>query len=211
VTRRTQRPWGAWITRDRPARVIGVLMLAGSVVTLVSSSSAQQQRHEVTVSQVATERDAAASQAVSLADLVRQACADGGEQAAELGAACRKADQVKRDPIPGPRGLPGVTGPPGSPGVEGPPGIRGPVGPPGPVGPEGSAGDDGQDGQRGQQGVQGDKGESGDPGQPPVGWVVTNSDGSQTTCARAEDFDPAAPRYTCTTGPLPADEPPAGP
>lgn len=40
-------------------------------------------------------------------------------------------------------------------------------------------------------------GQAGPRGEPPVGWTVTEADGSVTTCERATEFDPAAPRYQC--------------
>ncbi|MEV6879728.1 hypothetical protein [Amycolatopsis sp. NPDC051128] len=68
----------------------------------------------------------------------------------------------------------------------------------------------------------GAKGEKGDPpecvaepgqcrgadGQPPAGWTTSYADGSTGTCSRAPDFDPAAPRYTCTRSAPPSTDPP---
>jgi hypothetical protein len=48
----------------------------------------------------------------------------------------------------------------------------------------------------------------GDDGQPPAGWTTTYPDGSTGSCTRAPDFDPAAPRYTCTRSAPPSADPP---
>lgn len=48
----------------------------------------------------------------------------------------------------------------------------------------------------------------GDDGQPPAGWTTTYPDGSTGSCTRAEDFDPAAPRYACTRSAPPSTDPP---
>ncbi|MEA5366110.1 hypothetical protein VA596_41740 [Amycolatopsis sp., V23-08] len=45
-------------------------------------------------------------------------------------------------------------------------------------------------------------------GQPPAGWTTTYPDGSTGSCTRAPDFDPAAPRYTCTRSAPPSTDPP---
>jgi hypothetical protein len=48
----------------------------------------------------------------------------------------------------------------------------------------------------------------GTDGQPPAGWTTTYPDGSTGSCTRAPDFDPAAPRYTCTRSAPPSADPP---
>lgn len=72
------------------------------------------------------------------------------------------------------------------------------------------------------RGPKGEKGEKGDPpacmaeasqcrganGQPPASWTTTYSDGTTETCGRADNFDPAAPRYTCTRSAPPSTDPP---
>jgi hypothetical protein len=72
------------------------------------------------------------------------------------------------------------------------------------------------------RGSQGEKGEKGDPpacmaeagqcrganGQPPASWTTTYSDGTTETCGRADNFDPASPRYTCTRSAPPSTDPP---
>lgn len=54
---------------------------------------------------------------------------------------------------------------------------------------------------------QGAQGEPGLRGEPPVGWTVAEADGSTTSCERAEEFDPTAPRYQCSHGPPPSADP----
>ncbi|MGW4525197.1 hypothetical protein [Amycolatopsis sp. NPDC004378] len=72
---------------------------------------------------------------------------------------------------------------------------------------------------RGPQGVKGEKGDPppcmadasqcrGADGQPPAGWTTSYPDGSTGTCTRADPFDPAAPRYTCTRSAPPSSDPP---
>jgi hypothetical protein len=120
---------------------------------------------------------------------------------------------------PGPAGPPGSPGPTGasgrpaptltpSPGPAGPPGRDGAPGPtstiPGPSGPPGSAGQDGAPGEPGQAGPPGAPGQDGSPGQdgqdgsPPAEWTYTDADGVTYRCRPVDDFDPDAPRYTCT-------------
>ncbi|WP_228981307.1 collagen-like protein [Streptomyces sp. DH12] len=140
----------------------------------------------------------------------------------------------------GPAGVPGPTGPPGPPGVAitGAPGRTGPPGPvgpsstvpgpagqnavgepgpagnPGPAGPPGPPGPAGADGTDGADGADGVDGRDGTDGQPPAGWTYTDTEGATYTCRRADDFDPAAPRYTCTptsTPAPPADDTPGTP
>ncbi|MEU4916857.1 MULTISPECIES: collagen-like domain-containing protein [Streptomyces] len=131
----------------------------------------------------------------------------------------------------GAQGPPGPVGPPGLPGasITGPPGPVGPsstvpgpagqdavgeAGPPGPAGSPGPAGPPGPAGQDGTDGTDGQAGADGRDGQPPTGWTYTDPQGTTYTCTRAPDFDPTAPRYTCTTtapapGPGPAPSPSA--
>jgi len=100
---------------------------------------------------------------------------------------------------PGPQGVPGEPGPPGSPGPEGdpgPPGVDGSNGAPGSAGQPGS--DSNAPGPAGPPGAAGAPGAPGANGEPPQGWTVTRGDGTTETCTRADNFDPAAPQYTCT-------------
>jgi hypothetical protein len=140
---------------------------------------------------------------------------------------------------PGSRGEPGPTavgptGPAGAPGAAGSPGaaaspVPGPSGPEGPQGipgadstvpgPAGEAGAPGADstvpgpagpqGDPGAAGRDGDDGKDGKDGQPPAGWTYTDPAGIAYTCSPAGDFDPSAPRYTCTvdTAPTPTGSP----
>jgi hypothetical protein len=108
-------------------------------------------------------------------------------QAGAAGVVGQKGDR-------GDKGDKGDSGQPGKPGASGVPGV------PGQPGQDGA---DGTDGALGQPGEKGDPGQNGTDGQPPAGWTATYSDGSTETCARAADFDPAAPQYTCTISPPP--------
>jgi hypothetical protein len=57
-----------------------------------------------------------------------------------------------------------------------------------------------------REGRPGTDGADGAPGQPPFAWTTNYPDGSREECRRAEEFDPAAPRYVCQF--VPAQEPP---
>lgn len=154
-----------------------------------------------------------AQQATSLAQQVAQACARGGDVAAQLGPACQQAAQVQ-SAIPGPQGLSGPPGPPGPKGDKGDPGasVTGPPGPPGPAGSavtgpagaDGKPGTDGQDGKDGPPGPavtgpQGPQGERGEPGPAcPDGYeprpaVITAADGSTyqgVACVKPDSSQP---------------------
>jgi collagen triple helix repeat protein len=190
----------SWIRRDITARWAVVVMMVLGTLATVNQLGSERSEGQVTITQLATERDATAAQGLSLAEQVRQACGSGGQTTSQLGTACQSAERVVRDPIPGPTGRPGPTGAVGPPGTSGLPGT---VGPPGATGPPGANGADGKNGKDGVDGANGKDGKDGKAGEPPAGWVVTNTDGSSTTCVRGEGFDSAAPRYTCTTAPAP--------
>lgn len=143
-------------------------------------------------------------------------------------ALARQVQGLGASPVAGPpgsRGEPGpaVTGPSGPPGPQGSPGAAaspvpgatgpaGPKGSPGAAGPSGSPGPAGADGQSiqgepGPAGPQGDPGPAGAAGadgkdgangSPPAGWTYTDPSGVAYTCSPVGDFDPSAPRYTCT-------------
>jgi hypothetical protein len=99
---------------------------------------------------------------------------------------------------PGARGAHGPSGAPEAAGADGQNGAQGPQGVPGPSGPPGPSGAAGKDGTNGQDGRDGTNGQD---GQPPVSWTFT--DGVQTwTCTRVDDFDPAAPSYSCSPQPI---------
>lgn len=105
-------------------------------------------------------------------------------------------------PIPGPPGPKGdkgdpaavITPSPGAPGSAGRPGIDSTV--PGPAGVAGPAGKDGANGQAGRDGTNGRDGAN---GSPPAGWTYADATGATYKCSPVADFDPAAPRYTCTS------------
>ncbi|MFD5731182.1 collagen-like protein [Streptomyces sp. NPDC058368] len=108
-------------------------------------------------------------------------------------------------PIPGPKGDKGDMGTPGQdatgePGAPGKPG-QDATGAPGVTGKNGINGKDGADGADGVNGVDGKDGANGADGragQPPAGWTYTDPQGVQYDCSPVADFDPAAPRYTCS-------------
>ncbi|WP_399559159.1 collagen-like protein (plasmid) [Streptomyces sp. NBC_00873] len=117
-------------------------------------------------------------------------------------------------PIPGPKGPKGDKGDPGEPGEPGQPGptTTGKPGTPGKPGQDatgapGVAGKDGvngQDGADGKDGADGADGADGRNGQPPAGWTYTDPQGVQYDCSPVADFDPAAPRYTCSAAGTPS-------
>lgn len=85
--------------RQRAGRIllVGVLLylVASNVWTQVTAEEAQ-----VTASQATDDKETAQRQAKSLAEQVAEACAKGGEAAAELGpAACTEARDVQQDPV----------------------------------------------------------------------------------------------------------------
>jgi hypothetical protein len=106
---------------------------------------------------------------------------------------------------PGSPGVPGVSGAPGrsgAPGAPGAPGPAGATGPAGPVGPQGEAG---------PTGPQGSTGKDGADGHPPAGWTFTYG-GVTYTCSPVSDFNPASPRYDCTSDqPSPSPSAPSNP
>lgn len=157
--------------------VVGIaLLLAG--LSLIWGLRSQQQKTDTAQIQTGVavaERDATAVQAKSLAEQVKEACADADARAQLPDAMCDKADQVSRDPIPavpGPKGQQGDTGVPGVPGVAGAAGTPGASGDKGAQGATGLKGDKGDKGDTGDKGSTGDKGEKGDTG-------TTGSKGSQ--------------------------------
>lgn len=145
--------------------------------------------------------DRASSAALTLAEQVRAACAEGGQTARDLGAACGQAAAVTANPGIG-RGARGAIGPPGAPGapgVAGRDGRRGPrglPGRPGAPGPSGPAGVDGVAGVPGVDGAAGPAGADGAPGSAPAGFAFT-IDGRDYRCSPVEGFEVSAPRYRC--------------
>jgi len=99
---------------------------------------------------------------------------------------------------PGGQGIPGGQGGPGGPGGQGLPGDQGGTGGQGGQGLPGDPGTEGAPGLPGQAGPGGADGQAGVPGAPPIGWTTVRADGSVESCRRADGFDPASPRYSCT-------------
>lgn len=105
-----------------------------------------------------------ASNTVTLAEQVQQACATG-QLVIDDRNLCEKASQIAAAPtelVPGPPGPRGSDGKDGEPGPQGPPGasgkdstVAGPAGPPGPGGPPGPQGATGLTGATGAQGLSG--------------------------------------------------------
>lgn len=170
-----------------------------------------------------TERDQAAGTARSLADQVADACAKGGQAAAELGRACEQAAKVQATPAP----AVGRDGRDGRNGTDGktPPcyfeasqchGADGQNGADGTKGQDGKTGTDGTDGKDGQtpacmaepdqcRGATGPGGPAGPPGPTcPDGYelrdaVITAPDGS--TYAGKACVDPGTSSPPSTTPP----------
>lgn len=97
-------------------------------------------------------------------------------------------------PSPGASGVPGKAGKDGKDGADSI--VPGPSGPPG-RDATGAPGQDGKDGKDGQDGTD---------GSPPAGWSYTDPQGVQYTCSPVADFDPSAPRYTCTAASAPSPQ-----
>lgn len=183
-----------------PAALIGALLLALLLFLLSARGS----------SNLAEERDDAQQVALSLAEQVRAACAEGGETARDLGPACADAVEVVTDPevLRGERGARGL---PGSAGPRGDRGPRGEKGRPGRAGQPGGVGTAGADGLNGPRGADGQNGAAGPEGEPPLSWVFTTPDGTVYDCAREPEFERNSPRYACSPRAEQASpEPPPG-
>jgi hypothetical protein len=96
----------------------------------------------------------AATNAQTLAEQVKQACATGQLVVDERNL-CAKADRVAEQPAELVAGPPGPEGPPGPPGTDGADGVNG---------RDGTPGTDGSDGSDGNPGANGSDGEPGEPG-----------------------------------------------
>ncbi len=159
-----------------------------------------------------TRQGAAIDQLVgSLGDVCGQT--DPATLPTDVRADCSRAERgqappIVREGLAGEPGEPGGQGGPGGPGGQGLPGEQGGTGGtggqggqglPGDPGAEGAPGVPGQDGPGGADGQPGAPGETGEPGAPPIGWTTTRADGSVESCRRADGFDPASPRYSCTS------------
>lgn len=133
------------------AGMTAALMLIGAFLW----GAAMAQRSEVS-----------SANAVTLAEQVKQACANGQLVIDERNL-CSKAEQVAEAPAelvpgpPGPKGEDGADGKDGEPGTQGPPG---PAGANGEDGAPGPAGADGADGATGPAGADGLNGVDGAPG-----------------------------------------------
>lgn len=141
--------------------------------------------------------------AVSLAQQVQDACADGGLSVGGRDL-CRRADDVVQSaPVAGPVG---DRGPQGERGFTGPRGDTGPRGPEGEPGPRGERGPEGDRGPQGEQGAQGDTGATGPEGDAgPMGETgprgetgATGARGPQGETGPAGPAGPAGP--TCPDG-----------
>jgi len=149
----------------------------------------------------------------SLGDVCGQT--DQGALPTEVQEDCFRAERGQVPPIvreglagkpggsgaPGGQGTPGTEGGPGGLGGQGLPGDQGGQGGTGGQGGQGLPGDPGAEGAPGlpgQAGAGGADGQAGVPGAPPIGWTTTRADGSVESCRRADGFDPASPRYSCT-------------
>jgi hypothetical protein len=188
-----QQPWPSWAKwTTAVAGILALLWLA--------------------YDRVATQFDtnAVSREATNLAQQVADACARGGEVAAQLGPACQQASRVQQV-IPGPPGAQGERGPEGPKGDKGDRGEQGADGGPGPSGAPGAPalavtgppGPPGQDGQAGQAGADGAPGRDGAPGPPgpactegyePRPAVVPAPDGGRYkdgfACVRPDSYEP---------------------
>lgn len=165
---------------------------------------------------------ASATQAekVDLAEDASEALCRAGDIKVYEAALCERLETAAAEPIPGeqgPRGAQGPPGPPGEDGRDGSDGKQGPSGkdgtdgidgldgtngsdgldgkqgPPGPIGPAGPPGTPGEDGSDGSDGA---------PGEPPVSWTQPDPEnGGSYHCTRVEEFNPDAPKYTCSYTP----------
>ncbi|MGW1679400.1 hypothetical protein [Saccharopolyspora sp. NPDC002376] len=173
-----------WLTWKRARALVLVLVVAWVAwLTWSLGDRSQVAEHQ------AGRADVAERTLDQLADDVARACAQGGDTAAKLGAACVTADQVKREPAPAPsdgadgRGITQtsitagrlvVSYTDGTARDVGP--VVGPTGPAGPTGEQGPGGRDGVDGNNGR-GVAGTAIDG-------VDLVVTFTDGTRENLGR---------------------------
>lgn len=78
--------------------VVLLYLVTSTVLTQMDADQA-----EVTATEATEDRQDAQRQAKSLAEQVAEACARGGQAAAELGAACDQAREIQRAPVDPPR------------------------------------------------------------------------------------------------------------
>lgn len=197
--------------RNMYAVIVG-LTSAALLIAVFTWGTAAAQRSEVL-----------ASNTVTLAEQVKQACS-AGQLVIDNRNLCEKANQIAASPadlVPGPPGPKGADGRSGATGPDGPPGIQGVAGPsgaagspgaagadsmiPGPPGPQGVEGAQGKVGPPGPQGATGPQGEPGDAGangQSPSSFTFTDKAGTKYTCT---PNPPGSSTYTCEAsgGPLP--------
>lgn len=172
---------------------------------------------------VAQRSEVLASNTVTLAEQVKQACSTG-QLVIDDRNLCEKANQIAAAPaelVPGPPGPQGADGKDGEPGPRGPAGadgadstVPGPGGPPGPQGETGPGGPSGPPGATGAQGPagadstvpgppgpQGPQGATGPMGPPgPAG--ADGTDGANGTSPSSFTFtDRTGTTYTCTPNP----------
>lgn len=172
---------------------------------------------------VAQRSEVLASNTVTLAEQVKQACSTG-QLVIDDRNLCEKANQIAAAPaelVPGPPGPQGADGKDGEPGPRGPAGadgadstVPGPGGPPGPQGETGPGGPSGATGATGAQGPagadstapgppgpQGPQGATGPMGPPgPAG--ADGTDGANGTSPSSFTFtDRTGTTYTCTPNP----------
>lgn len=192
--------WQAWIS---------MVLAAGSAAGLITLALVQANGKD-TAEQKTQEKqeqlDTTGRTALTLAEQIKKACAQGGKTAKDLGAACGQANVVVAQPQvqrgergltgrqgpPGPQGADGARGPrgaTGSPGPQGNPGATGPAGESGPQGAQGNpgaTGADGKDGAKGEPGAAGPSGVDGKDGAPgpacpsgygPASAMVLTADG----------------------------------
>ena len=136
----------------------------------------------------------------SLAQQVRQACADKAINTADIKDLCKQAKDVEKSANSGPQGIPGLQGPEGRQGPEGVPGLQGPRGLQGPPGQDGKDGAAGREGASGKDGPEGPVGAQGQPGQD----GAQGPEGPQGLPGQdGKDGDPGTARpgtYSCPDG-----------
>lgn len=200
--------------RNLYAALTGMLTAALLIAVFLWGTAAAQ-RSEV-----------ASSNAATLAEQVKQACATDQLTGNDRNL-CEKAAAVAASPeklVPGPPGPQGADGKQGQPGPQGVAGAKGDIGaagasgssgatgangldssvpgPPGPVGPQGESGSAGATGATGAQGPAGNDGQDGAAGQSPSSFTFTDKTGTAYKCT---PNPPGSSTYTCASdgGPLP--------
>lgn len=205
--------------RWRNIAILAVIFLSGVLVALwvgflISDSQEEEAKATTTAVRADQEATEARAEKYTLAQQVAAACAGGTLDEDVQTQLCSDAREVVKEGPRGAQGIPGiqgVQGVPGKDGAQGEQGVQGVPGAAGANGADGSPGETGPQGATGEQGPQGPTGPQGEPGaigpagppgkdgQPPYSWLVFDENQNIIeSCERAEGFDPAAPRYTCT-------------